>query len=595
MTSTYPLSTNTDLLAWVDRWARTCKPDRVLWCDGSISEYEQLCDQLVQSGTFVRLYEQRRPQSYWAKSDPADVARVEDRTFICSEKQDDAGPTNNWADPSKMKQRLHRLFSGSMKGRTMFVVPFCMGPLGSPMSYIGVQVTDSAYVAANMAVMTRMGKAALDVLGDNGSFVPCVHSVGAPLAPGQTDTAWPCDADNKFIAHFPEAREIWSYGSGYGGNALLGKKCFALRIASVMARDEGWLAEHMLIAKVTNPEGRSHYMCGAFPSGCGKTNLSMLVPSDPAWKVETIGDDIAWMKFGPDGRLWAVNPEAGFFGVAPGTSVHTNPNAMAMLSRGTIFTNTALTDDGDVWWEGMTEKPPEKLTDWQGQPWSPASGRKAAHPNARFTVPLAQCPVAAPEWESPDGVPISAILFGGRRSAVVPLVVEARHWAQGVFFASVMASETTAAQSGAVGQLRRDPFAMLPFCGYNMADYFGHWLDVGAAARPGRLPRIYYVNWFRKGTDGRFLWPGYGENSRVLRWIFERCEGQANAAETPIGLVPKSLDTLGLDVDLADLLEVDRDEWLAEVKSIQEHYALFGDRLPQRLATELDDLRRQLS
>ena len=595
MTSAYPLSTNRDLLAWVEHWARTCQPDQVLWCDGSVSEYEQLCDLLVQSGTLVRLSEQRRPQSYWAKSDPADVARVEDRTFICSEKQDDAGPTNNWAGPSEMKQRLNQLFSGSMKGRAMYVVPFCMGPLGSPMSYIGVQLTDSAYVAASMAIMTRMGKNALDELGETGSFVPCIHSVGAPLAPGQPDSSWPCDAANKYIAHFPETREIWSYGSGYGGNALLGKKCFALRIASVMARDEGWLAEHMLIVKVTNPGGRSHYMCAAFPSGCGKTNLSMLVPSDPAWKVETIGDDIAWMKFGHDGRLWAINPEAGFFGVAPGTNLHTNPNAMAMLSRGTIFTNTAFTKDGDVWWEGMTEKPPEHLTDWQGQPWSPASGGKAAHPNARFTVPVAQCPVLAPEWENPDGVPISAILFGGRRSDLVPLVTEARHWAQGVFFASVMASETTAAQSGEVGQLRRDPFAMLPFCGYNMADYFGHWLDVGATAPAGALPRIYYVNWFRKGTNGRFLWPGYGENSRVLRWVFERCEGQAQAADTPIGLVPTSLDTLGLDVDLEALLQVDRDEWRAEVKSIQEHYAVFGDRLPPLLDIELNDLSRRLS
>ncbi len=594
MTTTHLLSTNRDLLEWVDHWAQICGPDRVLWCDGSAAEYEQFCDLLVRAGTFVPLSEHRRPRSYWASSDPGDVARLEDRTFICSKVEEDAGPTNNWAEPSEMKDRLRALFAGSMKGRTMYVVPFSMGPLGSPISQIGAQLTDSAYVAVSMSIMTRMGKVVLDALGDDGSFVPCVHSLGAPLSPGEADAPWPCNPGTKYIAHFPETREIWSYGSGYGGNALLGKKCFALRIASVIGRDEGWLAEHMLIVKVTNPEGRSHYMCGAFPSACGKTNLAMMVPTVPGWQVSTIGDDIAWMKIGPDGRLWAVNPEAGFFGVAPGTSAHTNPNAMEMLSHDTIFTNTALTDDGDAWWEGMTDEPPEHLTDWQGRSWQRGSDRKAAHPNARFTVRVTQCPSFSPEWENPVGVPISAILFGGRRSDVVPLVTEARSWSHGVFLGSVMASETTAAQAGAVGKLRRDPFAMLPFCGYNMADYFGHWLDVGDAMSPGSLPRLYYVNWFRKGADGRFLWPGYGENSRVLRWIFERCEGQAATEETPIGLVPRSLGTDGLDVDLAELLKVDREEWRAEVESIEEHYAVFGDHLPKALIAELDDLRSRL-
>lgn len=595
MTSTDPLSVNSKLLRWVDSWARICRPQRVLWCDGSASEFEQFCDLLVEAGTFVPLSEQRRPSSYWARSDPGDVARVEDRTFICSQAPDDAGPTNNWAPPAEMKARLLKLFAGSMKGRTMYVLPFCMGPLGSDLAKVGVQLTDSAYVAASMAIMTRMGKSALDIIDDDGSFVPCVHSVGAPLAPGQEDNPWPCDPDNKYIVHFPETREIWSYGSGYGGNALLGKKCLALRIASVMARDEGWLAEHMFILKLTNPKGRSHYICGAFPSSCGKTNLAMLTPTLPGWKVETLGDDIAWMRLGQDGRLWAVNPEAGFFGVAPGTSEHTNPAAMEMLSRGTVFTNTALTADGDVWWEGMTEEPPAALTDWQGRPWVPGTGVKASHPNARFTVPTTRCPVIAPEWESPMGVPVSAILFGGRRSDVVPLVTEAYNWAHGVFMGSVMASETTAAQTGAVGKLRRDPFAMLPFCGYNMADYFGHWLDVGARSPGGALPRLYWVNWFRKGADGEFMWPGFGDNSRVLQWIFERCEGTAQAEETPIGLVPRSLNTAGLDVGIAQLLAVDRDEWRAEADSIEEHYAGFGDRLPNALISELAQLRQRLA
>jgi phosphoenolpyruvate carboxykinase (GTP) len=594
LTSTHPLSTNRDLLEWVDHWARICGPDRVLWCDGSAAEHEQLCDLLVRAGTFVPLSPDRRPGSYLARSDPGDVARVEDRTFICSKLEEDAGPTNNWAEPSAMKDRLGRLFAGSMRGRTMYVVPFSMGPLAGPMSRIGAQVTDSAYVAVSMAMMTRMGKGVLDVLGHNGGFVPCVHSLGAPLSPGEPDKPWPCDPGAKFIAHFPETREIWSYGSGYGGNALLGKKCLSLRIASVIGRDEGWLAEHMLIVKVTNPEGRSHYMCGAFPSGCGKTNLAMLVPTVPGWKVSTIGDDIAWMKIGPDGRLRAVNPEAGFFGLAPGTSAHTNPNAMEMLSHDTIFTNTALTDDGDVWWEGMTETRPEHLTDWQGRSWGPGSNGKAAQPNARFTVRVTQCPSFSPEWDDPAGVPISAILFGGRRADVVPLVTEARSWSHGVFLGSVMASETTAAQSGAVAQLRRDPFAMLPFCGYNMADYFGHWLGMGEVMPADALPRLYYVNWFRKGADGRFLWPGYGENSRVLQWIFERCEGQAEADETPIGLVPRSLGSDGLEVDLAQLMKVDRDQWRAEVASIEEHYAVFGNSLPEALVAELEDLRRRL-
>lgn len=588
--------TNEKLLLWVDEVAALTQPDEIYWCDGSEQEWERITSELVDAGTFVRLA--KKPNSFWCASDPSDVARVEDRTFICSTKESDAGPTNNWMDPQEMKGIMTDLYRGSMRGRTMYVIPFCMGPLDAVDPMFGVQITDSAYVVASMRIMTRMGSAALEAMGD-GRYVAALHSVGAPLVDDAADVPWPCNP-TKYIVQFPEDHAIWSYGSGYGGNALLGKKCYSLRIASVIGRDEGWLAEHMLILKITPPHGNPHYIAAAFPSACGKTNLAMLEPTISGWKVEVLGDDIAWMRFGDDGRLYAMNPEAGFFGVAPGTGWGTNANAMRTIEQGnSIFTNVALTDDGDVWWEGMTDEPPAHLTDWKMRDWTPESGELSSHPNSRFCTPAAQCPIIAPEWESPQGVPISAIFFGGRRKTTVPLVVQSRDWEHGVFLGATLSSETTAAATGQVGVVRRDPFAMLPFIGYHVGDYLQHWITLGQGKDQSKLPKIFYVNWFRRGADGKFLWPGYGENSRVIKWAIEQIEGADGAVPTAIGLSPKlgSLDVEGLDVseeDIQTALKVDLDEWKQEIPLIEEWFAKIGEKLPSQLVSQLERLKAHL-